>query len=130
MLLTVLRKYGESATTGRMMINGGYFCRTLELPRNECIPEGEYPIFLTFSPKFNRIMPRLMAVIGHEGILIHKGNYIRDTSGCILVGYDEGKDGLGYPAVYRSTACFNELFNWLQEANKGQVISIELKEEK
>jgi hypothetical protein len=129
MLLTVRRAYGPKATPGTLYINGNFHCHTLELPREKCIPEGEYALHLTYSPRFNRIMPQIMNVSGFEGIRIHWGNFVKDTQGCLLVGYEKSVDGAGVPCVLRSKVCFNELFAWLQEANKGQVLSIEFKED-
>lgn len=50
------------------------------------IPTGVYVVQMGRSPKFNRVLPRLLNVPGYEGILIHNGNYPKDTLGCILVG--------------------------------------------
>jgi len=130
MLLTLFRSYKPNRTLGRLLINGERYCYTAErgqLDKNHpCIPEGEYPVVLAFSPKYQRIMPRLLNVPGREGILIHTGNDpVKDSEGCILVGYDANDKGVG-----RSRVCFNELFAWLQEANKGQVIAMEIKEDR
>ena len=43
-------------------------------------------MILSYSPKFKRILPRLLNVPHFEGILIHRGNTAKDTHGCILVG--------------------------------------------
>ena len=130
MLLTLFRSYKPNRTLGRLLINGERYCYTAERgqmdPKHPCIPEGEYPLILAFSPKYQRIMPRLLNVPGREGILIHTGNDpVKDSEGCILVGYDANDTGVG-----RSRVCFNELFAWLQEANKGQVIAMEIKEDR
>lgn len=64
---------------------------TLELPWLEnkkavsCIPVGEYLMVWGWSPRFRRNFWRI-GVPGRTGILIHKGNTLKDTSGCILVG--------------------------------------------
>lgn len=64
---------------------------TLELPWLEnrrgvsCIPVGEYLMVWGWSPRFRKNFWRI-GVPHRQGILIHKGNYLRDTSGCILVG--------------------------------------------
>lgn len=64
---------------------------TLELPWLEnkkavsCIPVGEYLMVWGWSPRFKKNFWRI-GVPGRTGILIHKGNTLKDTSGCILVG--------------------------------------------
>lgn len=83
-------------TIGKLSINGSYFCDTLELPSRfavgipkgakTCIPVGSYRIILSVSPKFGHLLPRLLNVPNNEGILIHAGNSVADTKGCILVG--------------------------------------------
>lgn len=130
MLLTLFRDYRPDRTLGRLLVNGEAYCFTAERSRDDkahpCVPGGEYPIVMTFSPKYQRIMPRLLNVPGRDGILIHAGNDpVIDSEGCILVGYDATDRGVG-----RSRVCFNELYARLTEANKGQVITIEIREDK
>lgn len=89
--------FREAYTIGRLYINGKYFCDTLEdkvrdltkekkIPGQTAIPAGTYNIIVNYSPKFKRKLPRLLNVPHFEGILIHRGNTDKDTSGCILVG--------------------------------------------
>ena len=54
------------------------------------IPEGEYKIVMSPSAKFHRNMPYLKDVPQFEGIMIHPGNTVKDTMGCILVGVKSG----------------------------------------
>lgn len=95
----------EAYTIGKMYIDGKYFCDTLEdkdrglrsnlsiqdikrlkVPSCTAIPIGTYKVIVNRSPKFGRLLPRLINVPGFDGILIHRGNTSKDTSGCILVG--------------------------------------------
>ena len=55
------------------------------------IPEGRYPLVVTWSPKFKEWLPLLLHVRGFEGIRIHAGNTAADTQGCILVGENRRK---------------------------------------
>lgn len=68
-------------------------CRTLECPHERLddvrpfgIPCGSYGLSMTYSPKFKRKLPLVTGVYGRDGIRIHAGNSVDDTSGCILVG--------------------------------------------
>lgn len=99
-------------TEGKLYIDGAYFSDTLEdtdrgLEQNmsefeinrrkiygqTCIPSGEYKVILNMSPRFKKILPRLLDVKGFEGILIHAGNTVQDSSGCILLG-TKSADGI------------------------------------
>ena len=94
MLLTLIRTNESPVeTTGLLLIGGKPFCGTLEPPvvpnaqhPKGAIPVGWYPLTVTKSPKFNRILPLLHYVPGFEGIRIHAGNNRNHTAGCILVG--------------------------------------------
>lgn len=106
MKIEVKRRYlGSEYTIGSMYINGEYFCDTLEdkvrdlnkdgdlndkgegkVYAQTAIPYGEYEIVVKHSPKFDRILPRLLNVPHFEGILIHRGNTAKDSAGCILIG--------------------------------------------
>lgn len=95
----------ETYTIGKLYINDVYFCDTLEdkdrglfqgmllndikrikVMHQTAIPTGTYKMTVNLSPKFKRLLPRLLNVPGFDGILIHRGNTDKDTSGCILVG--------------------------------------------
>lgn len=98
MKIEVKRIYkGEEYTIGKMYVNGEYFCDTLEdkvrdiekegkVYAKTAIPYGEYKVIVNQSPKFGRMLPRLLDVPYFEGILIHRGNTHKDTGGCILIG--------------------------------------------
>ena len=50
------------------------------------IPTGCYSVTMSPSSKFKAIRPFLVGVPGFAGIMIHEGNTVKDTRGCILVG--------------------------------------------
>lgn len=114
MRLTVTRRQGTAfSTPGLLDINGVFECYTLEPPhrgapdrlaapqadsfhQKPCaIPAGTYKIALVFSPHFNTVTPRVLAVPGFAGVEIHWGNFPRDTHGCLLVGQTRAPDFLG-----------------------------------
>ena len=100
-------------TIGCLFAGNELICNTLEptwrdigwghkgrkVPGRTAIPEGRYPVVITYSPKFAAWLPLLLHVpgfegirihagntVGFEGIRIHAGNTVEDTQGCILVG--------------------------------------------
>ena len=48
------------------------------------IPEGEYPIDWTWSPKFKKPLPEILNVPDRSGIRIHRGTLPEHSKGCIL----------------------------------------------
>lgn len=131
----------DTYTIGKMYINNEYFCDTLEdkdrglkqassvssiykvkVPNQTAIPAGTYEVVVNKSPKFGRMLPRLLNVPGFDGILIHRGNTDKDTSGCILVGENKvvGK-------VINSTPYETKLVALLSKAQSaGETITIEI----
>lgn len=53
------------------------------------IPTGRYRVEVTWSPKFRKMLPHLIAVKGFTGVRIHSGNSDADTLGCILIGRND-----------------------------------------
>lgn len=84
----------DKYTIGKLYLNDTYLCDTLEPPKyvnHPCIEKGTYRIGYQYSNKFGRNMPFLLNVNGRVGIMIHSGNYPKDTQGCILVGRNLSK---------------------------------------
>jgi Family of unknown function (DUF5675) len=132
MNLLVTRKHSTPhSVCGELSINGTFFCYTLEPPKRaekpHCIPAGTYDVTLRLSSRFGRIMPHVENVPGFEGILIHWGNYPRDTEGCLLVGekYGEVQDFIG-----ESQVAFHALFSKLHDAlEAGEQVYITYQEQ-
>ena len=99
--------------TGGGLEGAAYLCDTLEPPCIEmkvdrtveevlndksllksikpcAIPEGEYRVTMTYSPKYKTQLPLITGDSRFnslwQGIRIHAGNTAKDTQGCILVG--------------------------------------------
>ena len=119
----------DTYTIGKLYVNGDYFCDTLEdtvrdmnkdgdlndkgegkVYGKTAIPYGTYKVVLNKSPKFKRILPRLLDVPHFSGILIHRGNRAKDTHGCILVGKNTIKG-----MVTSSTYYENKLVDLLKD---------------
>ncbi len=118
--------FTERSTTGRLLVDGAFFCYTLEdvcrpgQPKvfgRTAIPEGVYQVANTFSNRFQRYMPLLLNVPGYSGVRIHSGNKPEDTEGCILVGRTRAADFIG-----QSRAAYASLFAGIKDAEqRGRV---------
>lgn len=131
-------------TIGRLYVDGEFFCNTLEdkdrglkqtdaltyiqarkVAGETAIPKGTYGVSMdTTSPKYAGVswywrlcrgkMPRLIAVPGFDGILIHPGNTALDTKGCILVGKNTAVGRLT-----ESKEVFKALYKKMEKAAKN-----------
>ncbi len=84
---------------GGLYLNDKFLCFTEELPDLgnkedlSCIPYGSYHC----SPHNSADHPhtwQLNDVEGRTNVLIHNGNTMKDTKGCILVGQSRGSFGV------------------------------------
>ena len=101
--------YRDKYVIGRLYIGNIFFCHTLEpqlgasVSSKGCIPAGVYKMAMSWSPKFQKMLPILFDVPNFEGIRIHPGNSSKDTQGCILLG-----DNTSLGLVLNSAARVNE----------------------
>jgi len=106
-----------NCTEGTLFVGGVQECFTLELPwrdnrpKESCIPPGRYRVVITWSQKFQRMMPEILGVRDRSGIRIHWGNSAKDTEGCPLVGTSKG-----FEEIENSKAAFDRLFAKLNAA--------------
>lgn len=127
MIIEVIRMYfKDTYTIGKLYIDGVYLCDTLEdkvRPLGEkvygqtAIPEGTYELRWAYSPKFKRNLPRVIDVPGFKGVLIHPGNVIADTEGCILPGENKAK------GLILDSRKYSEIINEVceRESRKGKM---------
>ena len=80
--LTRISREGK-AVRGIMRMNGRDIA-TLE-NADYIIPVGTYPVSVTFSPRFKRMLPLIGNVPGRSGIRIHRGTKPEHSQGCVLV---------------------------------------------
>lgn len=96
MLIQLIRNQPKaSAINGRLVINGRFFCNTLERVGYQ-IPALCYHVVVTMSPKFKRLLPLVQNVprtgdkakgdkAMRQGIRFHVGTKPEHSTGCILV---------------------------------------------
>lgn len=139
-------------TIGHLYVDGIYVCDTCEdsdrglkdsmsldeiksrkIKDRTAIPQGNYKVTMNvISPRFSKKtyykdfcggrLPRLVGVKGFDGVLIHIGNTDKDSSGCLLVGYNKVKG-----KVVDSKLAFEKLYKMLDSANRnGEKIEIKI----
>ena len=100
-LLVIRDTFTKVSTIGNLYLDGEWLCDTLENPYIDnqrsisCIPEGQYKVRLrTARESATRDYLHLLVedVPNRDYILFHRGNWAKDTSGCILVGIGTEQD--------------------------------------
>ena len=82
-----------NAITGRLVIDGRWFCNTMERVGYQ-IPALCYHVTVTQSPKFRRLLPIVQNVPQRSGIRFHRGTKPEHSTGCILVVGDNMNDNI------------------------------------
>ena len=131
----------EDATLSRVYIDGVYQCDGLEDEYREDkivgetrIPAGTYKIGVrtvggfhkrySRSFSFHRGMLHVLDVPGFEYILIHVGNYDRDTAGCLLLGAGDERA----MAVWLSKGTYRRFYNKVIDAALSGDLTIEYRD--
>ena len=110
MLIKLIRNQSSgSAITGRLVIDGRWFCNTLERTGYQILALC-YPVRVTMSPRFKRLLPIVQNVPNRSGIRIHRGSKPEHSTGCILVTADKE----------------TELTNLLKNAQSNEEIILEV----
>ena len=110
----VRQDFTDNSTIGEVLVDGNHQCFYLEptcrdIPgKIKAIPAGTYEVVMYNSPRFSAMtppptwfswfdkqVPLLLKVPGHDGVLIHPGNTPFDTLDCLLPGYTKAVDFVG-----------------------------------
>lgn len=135
--------FNTTNTISKLYINDSYFCDVLEdqdrglhatdtlehiksikVHGKTAIPYGTYEVIVSFSNRFQTLLPLLVAVPGYDGIRIHPGNDENDTEGCLLPGTSNGQK------VLSSKIAFTKLFGEIKKVYKKEKIFITIKSSK
>ena len=73
------------AVWGKMFLGGVVGEITTLENADYIIPDGTYPVSVTFSPKFQKNLPLIDKVPKRSGIRIHTGSRPEHSQGCVLV---------------------------------------------
>jgi hypothetical protein len=93
-LLLIRDTFTDKSTIGKLYFDGEFYGHTLELPwkdnekRVSCIPKGVYEVKKrhTEESKYKYEHLHILDVENRELILMHIGNYPKNSKGCILLG--------------------------------------------
>jgi hypothetical protein len=138
MKLTVNRNtYSNQSTQGDLLIDGIWYCYTLEPVMRQvidepvvawkqwgvtAIPTGTYNVTMRVSPKFKRIMPHIENVEDFSEVMLHPLNVPTETQGCIGVGFVKDINYIG-----NSRSCSDELNKRIQAAiDAGEQVTIDI----
>ena len=101
LVLVLTRSYFSQGTNGKLVCDGQFICKTIELPWKEnqkgisCIPEGYYLLRKRYSRKFQWHI-EVVAVKNRSFILLHPANNaLLELKGCIAPVTKLSGAGLG-----------------------------------
>ena len=133
------------STLSKMMLDGNYFAfviedgyRKVKEMHKTRIPDGVYKVVKRtrggFFERYRRqyghkFALELQDVPGFYDVLIHAGNYVGDTSGCLLVNRWAGFDGMKQVFEGKeSVPMYRELYKRIEAAMEaGETITIALR---
>ena len=131
--ITLANEYTE----GELWIDGHFFCytvedkvrakagfwkRVLKVYAKTAIPYGYYPVLVTWSNRFNRMLTGIFKVPDFEGIRVHNGSSANSSAGCVIVSYK--RNGQGW--LLNEKAAMNDFCNKVEEKQKTEKIFISI----
>jgi hypothetical protein len=116
-------EYGTGGTFGNLFLGNGTVLHTLERPWADnapflsCIPEGIYALVRHEGQKYPDTWALIGGTVGHlesDGkprwaCVFHVGNWVSDTTGCVLVGV--GRDGDMLTGSQEAMGLLREIMN-------------------
>lgn len=130
--------HNATSTEGNLYINGKWFCNTIEdivrakpgewkkelkVYGKTAIPYGTYPVLVTWSNRFKRMLTGVFNVPDFEGIRIHNGTSELSSSGCIIVSY---KDDDKNKRLINDKAAMDDLCRLITIAQKKEKITLKI----
>lgn len=135
MELVLERKYKNlDSTEGNLYMNGKWFCDTIEdkvrakpgewktelkVYAKTAIPYGRYPVLVTWSNRFKRMLTGVFNVPDFEGIRIHNGTSENSSAGCIIASY---KDDSTNHKLVNDVAAMNDLCKIVEAYQKKEKV--------
>jgi len=95
--------------------------KAIKVQNKTAIPYGTYEVVVSFSNRFQKMLPLLVGVPGFDGIRIHPGNTAADTEGCILVGL-----GKSFDSITQSRSAMSRFMTHLMASLKTEKCYVEV----
>lgn len=130
--------FNKTSTEGNLYVNNKWFCNTIEdVVRAEpgkwrselkvyaqtAIPYGRYPVLVTWSNRFKRLLTGVFNVPDFEGIRIHNGISELSSAGCIIVSY---KDDDANHKLINDKAAMNDLCDLVKAAQDKEKVFLDI----
>jgi len=127
----------DKYTQGELYVNGVFFCHTIEdkvrakagmwkrifkVKAQTAIPYGIYPVAVTWSPRFKRLLTGVFNVPDFLGIRMHNGVSELSSEGCIIVSHHVEKPG----RLVNDKAAMNQLCILIEDAQKKEKVTLEI----
>lgn len=127
----------DKFTEGELWIDGKFFCFTIEdkvrakaglwkrivkVYAETAIPYGTYPVLVTWSNRFKRMLTGIFNVPDFEGIRIHNGSSAKSSAGCVIVSFKRLGEGL----LLNDKTAMNQICDMVIEAQKAGKVTIEI----
>lgn len=139
MKLNIYRTLYSDKTIGELYVNDVFYGYTLEdrytgivqsdpstvkykIDKQSCIGIGDYRVVVTFSPRFNKLLPLILNTNGFSGIRFHAGEDIRHTDGCILISLKRRPNN----NLYSDSALVTKFTNMLNKVQKTEKITLSI----
>lgn len=143
MQLILERKiHNENSTEGNLYVNGKWFCNTIEdvsraapgkwkpelkVYGKTAIPYGIYPVLVTWSNRFQRMLTGVFDVPDFSGIRIHNGSSELSSAGCIIVSYKD--DDVNHKLI-NDKAAMNDLCELVKNAQEAEKVYLAIVDNK
>jgi hypothetical protein len=144
-LILERKVHNQDSTEGNLYVNGKWFCHTIEdkvrakpgewkkelkVYAKTAIPYGRYPVLVTWSNRFKRMLTGVFNVPDFEGIRIHNGSSEQSSAGCVIVSY-KNDDGDGNKnKVLNEKAAMNDLCRLVEDAQKKEKVYLTIVDDK
>jgi len=139
MELVLERKiHNADSTEGNLYINGKWFCNTIEdvvrakpgewkaslkVYAKTAIPYGIYPVLVTWSNRFKRMLTGVFNVPDFSGIRIHNGTSELSSAGCIIVSY---KDDDENNRLINDKGAMNDLVDIISKVQQTEKVTLKI----